>query len=200
MDVDGDKLSRHSRKVINCSTSGAKINDISDDVRDFCIENPGITDCVDKVIVCLGTNDIKFFNGQKYDVFKRFMSPLTRLVNLIKFVLPKAQVILKCVLPMKTFYNYTAYTVHEFNYLLLDICRKNSCIFFDCFDRFLDNYGYGVDEYLYRDKWHLNGEGLKVLCRALKFAIYKDIFNPIMRINSTNYTYLDWYETNFYYH
>ena len=77
MDVDGDKLSRHSRKVINCSTSGAKISDVSDDVRDFCVENPGITDCVDKVIVCLGTNDIKFFNGQKYDVFKRFRAPLT---------------------------------------------------------------------------------------------------------------------------
>ena len=144
------------------------------------------------MIICLGTNDIKFFNGKKFDVFKRFRSPLTRLVNLIKFLLPEAQIIFKCVLPMKLYYNYTATTVHDFNYLLLDICRKNGCIFFDCFADFLDVSRFGVDYYLYRDKWHLNNAGLKVLCRALKFVIYKDIFNPIMRISCSDYTYLDW--------
>ena len=190
--VDGPKLSRGTRKVINCSTSGAKINDISEEIRDFCVENHGITSSVDKVILCLGTNDIKFFNGVKYDVSNRFRSPLTRLVNLVKFLLPGAAIIIKCVLPMKPYYKYTAKTVHDFNYLLLDICRKQGCIFFDCFSRFLDVFGYGVDEYLYRDKWHLNDAGLKVLCRALKFVIFKDIFNPIMRINCMEYTYLDW--------
>ena len=190
--VDGAKLSRRSRKVINCSASGAKIGDISDEIKDFCVDNPGIISNVDKVIICLGTNDIKFFNGVKFNVSKKFRSPLTRLVNLIKFLLPEAQIVFKCVLPMKVYYNYTAKTVHDFNYLLLEICRKNGCIFFDCFAEFVDVYGYSVEEYLYRDKWHLNNEGLKVLCRALKFVIYNDIFNPIMRIHFSEYTYLDW--------
>ena len=190
--VNGPKLSRGTRNVINCSMSGAKIGDISGEIRDFCVENPSIVSSVDKIILCLGTNDIKYFNGNKYDVSKRFRSPLTRLVNLVKFLLPGAVIIIKCVLPMKPYYNYTANTVHAFNYLLLEICRKNGCIFFDCFSRFLDIYGFGVDDYLYRDKWHLNDAGLKVLCRALKFVIFKDIYNPIMRINCMEYTYLDW--------
>ena len=172
--------------------SGAKIGDISDEVRDFCVDNPGIINRVDKIIISVGTNDVKYFNGRKYDVANRFRSPLTRLVNLIKFLLPQAEIIFQCVLPIKMFYNYTADTIHDFNYLLLDICRKNGCIFFDCFSGFLDMFGHSVNEYYYRDKWHLSEAGLKHFCRALKFVVYKDIFNPIMRRNFSEYTYLDW--------
>ena len=190
--VDGDILSRKSRKVINCSVPGAKIGDIRQEIQDFCADNPGVINHVDRVILCIGVNDIKFFDGIRYDIFKRFRSPLTNLVKLIKYLLPEAQVIIKCVLPMTRYYRYIVQTIHDFNLLLLEICGKNGCIFLDCFADFLDYYGCEKDDSLYRDRWHLNGEGLKVLCRALKFAIYQDIFNPYMRTNRSHYYYLEY--------
>ena len=190
--VDGEKLSRGTRKVINYSESGAKIEDIREAVRDFCIENPCAINKVDKVIICVGVNDIKYFDSIKYDLNKRFRKPLIRLINQVKLLLPNAQIIFQSVLPMKLFYVYCAKSVHEFNYLLLELCGLYGCIFHDCFSGFLDEYGYNYNSSLYRDKWHLNDFGLIILCRAIKFVIYKSIFHPIMRINNHNYYYYDW--------
>ena len=139
----------------------------------------------------VGTNDVKFFDSRTKDVDKRFRHPLVRLVKLLKLSFPGAQIIFKCVLPMGIMYSYTAKSVHDFNYLLLDICKNFGCIFFDCFADFLDQWGNLYNEYLYRDRLHLNDVGLRILCRALKFIIYRNVFNPIMRISPSNYYYLD---------
>ena len=190
--VEESLMSRGSREVINCSYSGANVWDISDSVREFCLDNPRVINRVDKVVMSVGTNDVKFFDSSTKSVDKRFRQPLVRLVKLLKLSFPHAQIIFKCVLPMGIMYNYTAKSVHDFNYLLLDICTKYGCIFFDCFTKFLDQWGNLHNEYLYRDRLHLNDIGLRILCRALKFIIYNNVFNPIMRISPSNYTYLDW--------
>ena len=191
-DVDESLLSRGSRKVVNCSYSGANIWDIGNSVREFCLDNPNVVSRVDKVIMAVGTNDVKYFDSSTKDVDKRFRHPLVKLVKLLKLSFPGAQIIFKCVLPMGIMYWYTAKSVHDFNYLLLDICTKFDCIFFDCFRDFLDQWGNFNNEYLYRDRIHLNDAGLRILCRALKFVIYRNVFNPIMRISPSNYYYLDY--------
>ena len=187
--VDGDLMSRGSRRVINRSVNGAKIGDIREEVRDFSIENPGVIRKVDKVILCIGTNDIKHFDCFKYDVSKRFRSPLTHLIKHIKFIFPNAQIIIKSVLPIQIKFKYIPKSVQDFNYLLIELCGKLGCIFFDCFAEFLDYYGVDCNNRLYRDWLHLNGEGLKVLCRALKYVIYHDIFNPFMKSSNCHYYY-----------
>ena len=188
--VNGEMMSRGSRRVINISESGNKIGDIMDSVRDFCLENPSAVNSVDKVIISVGTNDIKHFNSFDHDLNKRFRRPLTKLMKQVKLVFPLAQIIFKCVLPFKITYKYHPKSVHEFNVLLLELCKEHSCIFMDCFGGFLDEHGVDYDTYLYRDFYHLNESGLKQLCRALKYAIYTNVFNPYFRINITGYYYL----------
>ena len=106
-------------------------------------------------------------------------------------LIPSAQIIFKSVLPFKILYKYNPQSVHEFNYLLLELCGKHGCIFFDCFTEFLDENGVDYNSYLYRNWLHLNDLGLKVLSRALKFVIYNDIFNPMMKKSNCSYYYLD---------
>ena len=190
---DGGKMSKGSRRVINISDSGNKIADISNSVRDFCLENPTVTGNVDKVIIAVGTNDIRFYNSFQYDLVKDFRGPLTRLILQTKLMFPNAQIMFKCVLPFRIIYKYNVKSVHGFNYLLLDLCTKHGCIFLDCFSQFLDDNSVDYNRNLYRDKLHLNNIGLSVLCRTLKFAIYNNIFNPYMRINNSDYYYTSRY-------
>ena len=187
--IDGEQLSRGSRRVINRSINGAKIGDVKEEIRDFCIENPGVTSKVDKVILCLGTNDIKHFNSFQYDLFRRFRSPLTHLIRQAKFLFPNAQIIFKSVLPFQIRFKYNPKSVQEFNYLLLELCSSYGCIFFDCFAEFLDENGVDYNGYLYSNWLHLNDNGLKVLCRAIKFVIYQNIFNPYMSVTNCSRYY-----------
>ena len=90
------------------------------------------------------------------------------------------------ILPQK---NKRFKSVHDFNYLLLDICTQYGCIFMDCFKMFLDREGNGLNRDLYRDRIHINDHGLILLCRAIKFVIYNNVFNPYMRISHNDYYY-----------
>ena len=187
-DVMGERMSRGSRTVINISYSGANLKDVTEEVESFHKDNPRSSNNVDKIIFLVGTNEIKWFNCRKYNVSKCFRAPLINLIKTTKALFPQAQLIFHCVLPIRVVYNHTARSVLLFNMLLLDVCREHGCIFFDsCFKEFL---GYTYDPFmgcyflnyntsLYRDNFHLNGDGLKILCRALKFAVYRNLFNPL---------------------
>ena len=179
--VDGPLMSKGCRTVINCSMSGATIHDIGVMAEDFFYENPQSVNSVDKIILQLGTNDIKWFNGRKYGVFKRFRPYLVHLVKHLKLMFPHAQITFVTVLPIRVVYNYTAESVLQFNDLLYEVCENLGCIFFDCFSQFLDEYGNNYNKYLYRDNWHLNDTGLKLLCRALKYLVYSNLYNPLPR-------------------
>ena len=174
-------MSRGSRTVVNCSYSGARINDIYKVAEDFFVENPQSTQHVDKIIISVGTNEAKYFNSDKYNIFRRYRAPLVNLVSTIKIMFPLAQIIFQSVLPIRIFYTYTPQSVHLFNRLLIDICKSHGCVFFDCFGEFLDQFKYDFDTNLYRDNLHLNNFGLSKLCRAYKYIIYRNVYNPLTR-------------------
>ena len=176
--------------MINRSESGARIKDISDSVNDFYSENSYHAHKVDKIILSLGTNEVKSFNSFKFSISK-FESPLIKLVNQIKVLFPWAQIFFQSLIPIKIMYTYTANSIHLFNELLINICKKHGCIFFDCFSLFLDSTGYNINKNLYYDKYHLNDwQGIKVLSRALKQAIYGNISNPLAICSIEPYYYL----------
>ena len=179
--VDGSLMSRGKRKVLNLSESGANINDVRNIAHDFYVDNPRLVSKVDKIIVNIGTNDIKWFNGRKFSVAKKFRSSLVDLVRDLKFMFPHAIITFVTVLPIKALFNYTADTVNSFNRLLFEVCCDYGCVFFDCFGDFLSRDCRDYNTYLFWDKWHLNGTGLRLFCRALKFVVYGSIFNARSR-------------------
>ena len=188
--VDGAMMSRGSRTVVNCSTSGARINHIKEEVLAFHDENPHSINKVDKIIFCLGTNEVKWFNCEKYSVNHCFRAPLVSLIREVKSLFPHAQIIFHCVLPIRIVYRHTTRSIELFNRLLLSVCKEFGCIYVDhCFEEFIENtYSEYFNEWctnyrasLYWDNFHLNKEGLNVLCRALKYIVYHNIFNPLMR-------------------
>ena len=182
MDISGEKLSRKGRIFVNRSQSGANIRDIMDELDDFFHEHNKHINNIDKIIFSLGTNEVKYLNCYKVDIFRRFYSPLMQSVEHARNLFPKAQIVFQCVLPIFTFYTYTAEAVHRFNDLLIEVCKRTGSIFFDCFGYFLDDQGSNIRRNLYRDKFHLHSDtGIKVLARHLKSVIHGNIFNPFMR-------------------
>ena len=179
--VDGDLLSRKSRTVINLSESGAVISDLSKVANEFYLENPGIVHKVDRIVINIGTNDVKWLNGRKLSVSRKCRNPLYNLIRDLKFLFSNALIVFTTMLPIRALYNYTAGTVNAFNRLLFEVCNDLGCIFYDCFHDFLSpDYG-DYNPSLFRDKWHLNNIGLRVLCRSIKFCIYGNIFSSLSR-------------------
>ena len=146
---------------------------------------------------------MKYFNCWRNDVFKIFRSPLVNLIKSLKHMFPYAQIVFVSVLPFQRKYKYTAEGLHQFNFLLREVCVQQGCIFFDCFGEFLvrlipsSPYDRGerwdFNQCLYRGNIHLNDNGLKVLCRALKFLIYGNSCNPFASITyNPNYMYMQY--------
>ena len=179
--VEGHKMSKKGRTVVNLSSSGAYIEHIKKMAHDFHYENPNSIHKVDKIVVSAGTNEIKWYNCHSKNLRHEFKPKLIDLIIDLKQLFPAAHITFQTVLPIRIVYNYTVDSVHGFNNLLLEVCSQYGCTFYDCFSRFLDREGVNPNRLLYRDNWHLSDIGLKVLCRALKFLIYGNIFNPIPR-------------------
>jgi len=170
--VAESRMKRGSRELINLSQSGARVCDLNKLADKFCTDHPDLINRVDKIIVNIGTNDVKWFNGKRFSVHKRCYNPLISLVTALKFKFPLAVITFIPMLPIRALYNYTAKTVNDFNLLLLEVCRKYGCIFFDCFSDFLSHDYRDYNSALFRDKWHPNEHGLSLLCRALKCIIF----------------------------
>ncbi len=187
--VDGQRMSRGSRVTINLSENGANIFDVNRTACDFHADNPLLVQRVDKVIVNIGTNDVKWFNGRAYSVSRKCRAPLCNLIRDLKFMFPLAKIVFVCMLPIKAFYNYTAFTVNSFNRLLIDVCKELGCLFFDCFRDFLAPDCRDYNSSLFRDKWHLNDHGLRLFCRALKYVIFDQSFCPFVGVSWHNAFY-----------
>ena len=179
--VEEERMGKGSRGFINLSKSGAKIRDLHRLANDFCSENTNLIGDVDKIVINIGTNDVKWFNGSRHSVFKRFRAPLFDLIKDLKLRFPLAHITFMTMLPIRAFYNYTAQTVNDFNCLLLEVCRSSGCEFFDCFEDFLAPDLRDYDGTLFWDKWHPNEHGLRILCRAIKCIIYGNTFRSHMR-------------------
>ena len=187
--VDGTVLSKKNRTVVNISSSGANINDIRSMANDFHHENLRSIHKIDKIIVSVGTNDIKWYNSFAKNMYREIKPDLVMLVKELKQLFPAALIHFHTVLPMRIVYKYTANSVHQFNNMLYEICGQYNCFFLDCFSRFLDKHGVFYNRSLFRDNWHLNNAGLKVFCRALKFIIYGNMFNPLPRYSLYSQSY-----------
>ena len=180
--VDESRMKRGSRVLINLSQSGAKICDLHKFAHEFCSDHPDLVGKVDKIIVNIGTNDVKWFNGVKFSVYKRcHLNPLVNLIRDLKFLFPIANITFIPMLPIRALYNYTAKTVNEFNLLLLRVCSRFGCIFFDCFSDFLSPDFQDYNSALFRDKWHPNEQGLGLLCRAVKCIVFGNILSSQVR-------------------
>ena len=155
----------------NLSESGARIYDVHKIANEFHADNQALVNSVDKIVINIGTNDVKWLNGRQVSVSRKFRVPLCNLVRDLRFMFPLANIVFVSMLPIRAFYNYTARTVNAFNSLLFDVCRQFGCIFFDCFWDFLTPDLRDYNSALFRDKWHLNGHGLRLFCRALKQLI-----------------------------
>ena len=95
----------------------------------------------------------------------------------LKLLFPNALIIFTTVLPIRALYNYTAFTVNSFNSLLYQVCNDFGCIFYDCFLDFLAPDQRDYNSSLFRDKWHLNENGLRLLCRSIKDCVYGRLFD-----------------------
>ncbi len=179
--VDDQKLCRGSRVVINLSESGATIRDVQRISNDFYADNQAIANRVDRILVNIGTNDVKWLNGRKYSVRRKFRASLCNLVRDLKVMFPLATIVFISMLPIRAFYNYTAGTVNMFNRLLMEVSSDLGCIFFDCFEDFLAPDFRDYNSNLYRDKWHLNDMGLRLFCRALKYIIFSNMISSHVR-------------------
>lgn len=175
------RMKRGSRELINLSKSGARVCDLNKLADEFCTERPDMIHRVDKIIVNIGTNDVKWFNGKRFSVHKRCFNPLISLVTTLKFKFPLAVITFIPMLPIRALYNYTAKTVNDFNMLLLEVCQRYGCIFFDCFSDFLSHDYQDYDSTLFRDKWHPNEHGLALLCRAIKYIIFGTVVSSQVR-------------------
>ena len=169
--VDGHRMSRGARVTFNLSESGARISDICRIANSFFADNQALVNRVDKIVINIGTNDVKWLNGRRFSVSRKFRAPLCNLVRDLRSMFSMATIVFVPMLPIRAFYNYTAGTVNDFNRLLFNICREFGCIFYDCFRDFLAPDLRDYNSNLFRDKWHLNDFGLRLFCRALKFFI-----------------------------
>ncbi len=102
--VDDKRMSRGARTVVNVSYSGANILDVTGEVKAFANDNPRSVDNVDKIVFCVGTNEIKWFNPMRRSVSKCFRSHLVNLVKITKSHFPQAMIIFRCVLPIRIVY------------------------------------------------------------------------------------------------
>ena len=82
--VDGDLMSRGIRTVVNVSSSGANIDDIRQMAEDFHHENLPSIHKIDKIIVSVGTNDVKFYNPRIRNMSKDLKPKLISLVKVLK--------------------------------------------------------------------------------------------------------------------
>lgn len=175
--IRGRNLGLQGRKVINMSKSGAKIRDITHGIREFYDSHEEAkADNIDKIIISVGTNDIKY-SRRGVGHLRKY---LTELISTSKALFPRAKIIFQCCLPIKIAYTYTVTNVLEFNRLLRALCSEFDCTYLDCFTDFLSDDKNDYNKAIYSDWLHLNGKGLSILSRWLKFVVNQNSFDRIV--------------------
>ena len=169
-DLNEHKLAgRHkSAKVIKLCKRGAHVKQISDLVDGFYKSKDCNPSNVDKVIMSIGTNDIRYCrNGVGHLFF-----PVRNLVQKVKTLFPLARIYIQSLIPIRYHQNNPGNlkiveNVLEFNKLLLKAAAEENCFFFNMFDKFLDPTPARVPiPHYYRDAVHLSSAGLSILARS----------------------------------
>ena len=176
--LDFDKLAGTSGsvKVVNLCKRGAKISHLQE-ILDEHYKNESSDVVVDKVIVSVGTNDLR--NNRRPTVGHLY-TPMENLVAKIKTFYPEATIYMQSLLPQRVENAFTVSNVLGFNKLLVKLSALNKCYYLDIFDDFLGTNKH-PNQNLYRwDGVHLNNKGLSTLARAFISKI-RGRFNPITR-------------------
>ena len=176
--LDYEKLTGTSGKVnvVNLCKRGAKINHLHD-VLDEHYRKESTDEIVDKVIVSVGTNDLR--NNKRPSVGHLY-TPMENLVAKIKTFYPGATIFIQSLLPQRVQNAFTVSNVLGFNKLLVKLSALNKCYYLDIFDDFLGENKH-PNSSLYRwDGIHLSNKGLSTLARAF-IAKIRGRFNPITR-------------------
>ena len=181
--LDCEKLGRKGRKkVVNLSKGGATIKEVSFQLDTFFLSNSQNNVVVDKVFVCVGTNDIR--NCREKGV-RHLKSPLIDLAEQIKVCFPVARVWFQNLIPLPLQNEFTVRNIEQYNVLLFEICSFTKTFYFDIFRKFLI-YDY-ISGYSFRDELlfinsnniHLNKRGLGILARCYLHLIHSNCCNPL---------------------
>ena len=183
--LDIDRLGRKGKKtVVNVSKGGASVEDVSRQIEAYFLS---FTDeisspFVEKVVVCVGTNDIRNCRENGVRHLKR---PLVSLMEKIKLIFPDATVWFQSLIPLIVQNQFSVKNIEQFNSLLFEVCSYMKVYYLNIFGMFLkfDRERRGVfrNEFLFINSKniHLNKIGLGLLARSYIRIIHSNTFNPL---------------------
>ena len=183
--LDVDRLGRKGRKtVINLAKGGATISQVEEQIESYFIScsDANQTPIVDKIIVCVGTNDIRHCKENGVGHLKR---PLSILMEKIKLMFPDCIVFFQSLIPLIIQNQFTIPNVNKFNRLLFDLCSHMRVFFVNVFSYFIqfdcEKRGLFRNENLFVNSKniHLNKFGLSILARSYIKIIHSNRFNPL---------------------
>lgn len=169
-DLDSTKLSKYNKKFMVFPHSGAKVNDIKNDIKLEAEFNRSIDSSkVTSVFLVCGGNDIENLHKDAdiEDVYMDYES----LVGVTREVFPAAVINIVSLIPRRTRYKCHIENMHEMNEWLNDFCNNShSCRFVNVFTHFLVKlpHIWLLNEKLFNNRHlHFNGVGNSVLAKVL---------------------------------
>ena len=182
--LDHVKLGRKGkRNVVNLSERGAHIADVKKQLEKFYMshEHAGGNVIVEKIFICVGTNDIRHCEEKGTRSMK---VPLLYLAEQIKLMFPDAAVWFQSLLPLPWQNKFTYKNVEQFNQVIYEVCRQSQSYYLNVFQDFLVYNPYYGFSYRYEPLFvnykniHLNRTGLSILARRYINLIHNN-FNPL---------------------
>ena len=172
----GEKLAKRNIYCHNISGSGYKISHLDKQLDEF-YKNPDFANCdVKKVIVSVGTNDIRYCKGD----INHLKTPMKNLINKLRdYYSDNIQIFIQSVLPIKVTNEYTILNVRRYNSMLFNICRESKCFYLDVFRQFLTFDGH-FNQDLFVDGCHIKSSCIGLLARSYIKVINRDVFNPLI--------------------
>ena len=183
--LDVTRLGRRGKKtVINLSKGGASVDDVSKQLEQYFSSFTDIetTPTVEKVIVCVGANDIR--NCKEHGI-RHLKRPIISLIEQIQLLFPDAKIYFQSLIPLIIQNQFTVNNVGQFNKLLFEICSYMRVYYLNVFRMFLqyDNIKRGFfrceDHFVSNKNIHLNRLGLGLLAKEYIRIIHSNKFNPL---------------------
>ena len=185
MGLDVERLGRKGRKsIVNLAKGGATISQVGDQIESYFLSfsDVGQTPIVEKIIVCVGTNDIRNCRENGVRHLKR---PLFNLIEKIKLLFPNCSIWFQSLIPLIVQNQFMVPNVDQFNKLLFEVCLHMRIYFLTVFGFFLqfdrERNGLFRNEhfFVHGKNIHLNKIGLSMLARAYMKVIHSNRFNPL---------------------
>lgn len=183
--LDVQRLGRKGRKtIVNLAKGGATISQVVEQIESYFLScsDASQTPIVEKIIVCVGTNDIRHCKENGVRHLKR---PLFTLIEKMKLLYPDCPVWFQSLIPLIVQNQFTVPNVNQFNELLFEVCSQMRIFFLNVFSNFIqfdhEKRGLFRNEhfFVHGKNIHLNKIGLSVLARAYMKVIHCNRFNPL---------------------